>query len=166
MINIRKATVDDLPGMKFVYRKAFKREAIDFKKLLRGDSDYHTFIAVDDIGDVVGMVTLWREDGRWTVMNLAVHPDYQGEGIGKFLLVSALVQFAMTYGYVGLYWKVKTDNVESLNFYLKNGATIVEAVNEDGISKMVMSYDLTNLRGATVQGAYSRLGMSVPSRCR
>lgn len=88
-----------------------------------GDHDPTTFHFGVFYGDqVIGCLTFIRKDWEnhpaWQLRGMAIHPDYQGKGVGKWLLQEAetwlLEQFA-----IRLLWcNARTDAVP---FYQKQG---------------------------------------------
>ena len=66
------------------------------KKYLKEHSDYGTIdYAINDKQEIIGLVR-WNvsEDGEvGYILDLAIHPDYRGQGIAKSFIIKALKSF-------------------------------------------------------------------------
>jgi ribosomal protein S18 acetylase RimI-like enzyme len=76
-----------------------------------------------DHGRLAGNVTLSAESGQrvlWTITNVAVHPDFRGQGIGHELTKAALDQ-ARNKGARSVVLEVETDNAPAQQLYHELG---------------------------------------------
>lgn len=80
------------------------------KKYMEIYSDYYRVALLDDIP--VGYVGVIEDDIR-----ICTHPDYQGLGVGKFMLEEIMKEFPSAYG------KVKINNEASKNLFKSVGFT-------------------------------------------
>lgn len=95
---IRKANIDDAYGLKLCMDFAYEpyKERMQGLRLPPMDSDYEleiehfpTWVVEYQDGKIIGGLILNFEKAYATIVNIAVHPEFQGEGIG-----GALMQFA------------------------------------------------------------------------
>lgn len=92
------------------------------KKYMEIYSDYYRVALLDNIP--VGYVGVINDDIR-----ICTHPDYQGLGVGKFMLEEIMKEFPSAYG------KVKIDNEASKNLFKSVGFTesfIIFTKNSNG----------------------------------
>lgn len=86
-------------------------------------------VARDEINDlVVGFVGIWIVVGEGNITNIAVHPDYRGNGIGDKLL-SSLINLCSDLNCTLINLEVRESNYKAQNLYKKFGFNI------DGIRK-------------------------------
>jgi len=97
--NIRKAIVEDSNGLQKCMELAYSTyiERMNGKRLPPMDVDYSVEIrdyptwVVEKNEEIVGVLIMMFENDHASLANLAVHPKFQGEGIG-----SALMEFSET----------------------------------------------------------------------
>lgn len=92
------------------------------KNYMKVYSDYYRIALLDNIP--VGYVGVIEDDIR-----ICTHPDYQGLGIGKFMLKEIMKEFPSAYG------KVKINNEASKNLFKSVGFTetfIIFTKNNNG----------------------------------
>ena len=88
---------------------------------------------------IVGNVTLTRNGagvrGQWVVSNVAVHPDYQGQGIARRLMLAALDWIRVHKGQK-VVLQVRRNNAVAQTLYEKLGfcryATVVQLIQKSG----------------------------------
>jgi len=88
------------------------------------------FVWLED-GHVVGNISLRRAaaPGGWMVGNVAVHPDWRGQGIGRALVEEA-VQKAARRGAAWIGLEVRQDNDVAIGLYERMGFEIVGTMLE------------------------------------
>lgn len=83
-----------------------------------------------DCGKVVGAASVRRihpYKNGWLVSNVAVHPEWQGQGIGRVLLEAAL-DYARDYGGAWVVLQVRDDNLIARRLYESLGFTEIAEV--------------------------------------
>jgi putative acetyltransferase len=83
------------------------------------DERIHVFVA-DINGKVVGMISLWVGEGRESHtgrITMAVHDAYQGQGIGKMLMLTVIDLADNWLDLVRLELEVFTDNERAVRLY-------------------------------------------------
>jgi len=55
----------------------------DYGSLIRAEA---VTVAIDEAGELAGLIVMWARPDHWYVDNVAVWPDRQGTGIGSTLL--------------------------------------------------------------------------------
>ena len=96
---IRKAVIEDAAGLKNVMESAYSayQERMGGKRLPPMEVDYFSEIrdyptwVVESNGTVVAGLIMMFEDNFASIANIAVHPDFQGRGLG-----GSLMKFAET----------------------------------------------------------------------
>lgn len=114
---IRLATEHDLTDIKRIANQ--NREFIGFvmKVALMDSIQKKSLLVFEDLSGVVGFVHYHpRKDGWHTVHELAVTKSLHSKGVGQQLFNSVPLPIRL---------KTTEDNVKALNFYAKNGMTIV-----------------------------------------
>ncbi|MNK65811.1 TDP-fucosamine acetyltransferase [compost metagenome] len=81
--------------------------------------------AVDESGSLLACVTCFETADAIDMFLVAVHPNHQGRGIGRELLVAVEAE-AVSRGKI-LTTSVVSQNLGAMNFYLRNGFAFSEA---------------------------------------
>src|SRR5690606_33361264 len=87
-------------------------------ELLDNDRAYYLVAKVDD--RAVGYIGVWLVAGEGHVTNVAVHPDYRGQGIG-YRLLKAIEGIALARGHRRMTLEVRTSNDVAQRLYRKLG---------------------------------------------
>lgn len=80
----------------------------------------HYLVLVDDQGDVIAYGGFWKIDNEGHVTNIAVRPDCQGQGYGRYLF-TALLALAADQGIMRMTMEVRASNQAAQHLYNKNG---------------------------------------------
>jgi ribosomal-protein-alanine N-acetyltransferase len=114
---------DDLTAVLDIERRSFPQpwSQAFFEKEL-GTPFAHLTVAVD--GDVrprlVGYTCHWRVTDEVHLLNVAVHPDRRGEGVGR-RLVTAVVDGSRSTGVRAMFLEVRAGNVVARRLYRQLG---------------------------------------------
>ncbi len=76
------------------------------------------YVVVECDGRIMGYAGVWLVADEAHITNVAVHPDYRGQGVGETLL-SALVAIAAGSGARRLTLEVRPSNLPALRLYRK-----------------------------------------------
>jgi ribosomal-protein-alanine N-acetyltransferase len=138
-IEIVKAKVSDIKRIieieELSYSDPWPREIFMVDYLFNSSSEY--FVAKMH-GKIVGFIGIWYEGKKLHVINVAVHPDERGKGIGTNLLLFA-INLAKELGYEAIYLEARKSNVSAQRLYRKLGFKEKEELKgyyqdgEDGI---------------------------------
>ena len=112
------------------------------------DGSFHLAAFDDEVGDVVGVVTLLPEASPhrpsaatpWRLRGMAVHPSRQGQGVGSRLLAAAYDRLRAR-GADAL-WANGRDT--ALGFYERHGWTVLDAAfvtDDTGLPHHVVVFD-------------------------
>lgn len=89
-----------------------------FRKVL----DTSDYISYDDSPMEKGGVIIRKTLDEVEILNIAVHPDYQGQGIGTDLMARVLLYYADVRVYI---LEVAIDNVPAIQLYTSAGFEVV-----------------------------------------
>lgn len=97
---IRHATVEDSGGLEKCMQSAYAsyRARMEGKRLPPMDADYRSEIenypvwVVESEGNIIGALIMDFDNDRASIANIAVSPEFQGQGIGGRLMQHAEVQ--------------------------------------------------------------------------
>lgn len=101
----------------FNVNRGNERRTMEFFE--NGKRDHRFFVAAD--GDrIAGLAFVWDVDRALPWLGIAVRDDYQGRGVGTFLL-NALFDLLRARGYGGLILRTAKNNVGAQHLYEKTG---------------------------------------------
>jgi ribosomal protein S18 acetylase RimI-like enzyme len=147
-MQIRPARVQDLASIQNCARRAYAqyidrigREpppmVADFAaRIVRG-----TIHVVDEDGRVCGFIVLYPRDDHLHVENLAIDPQYQGQGLGRALLDFAEAQ-ARSHRLHAIELYTNEQMTENLEFYPRLGYVETGRRVEDGFSRVYFRKEL------------------------
>jgi GNAT superfamily N-acetyltransferase len=126
--NIRKAVIDDAKNLKICMEIAYSKHLnrLKGKRLPPMDIDYEDEIAsfpvwvAESSIEIVGGLVLVFEDDYVTIANVAVHPNFQGNGLGRGLMDFAESE-AKRRGYLEILLATHVLLAENVSFYLHLG---------------------------------------------
>jgi ribosomal-protein-alanine N-acetyltransferase len=105
----------------------------------------HLWVAMED-GALSGYLCFWMFDSEIQLINIAVHPEKRGRGLGQYLL-KGMIETGVAHGMHQVWLEVRTSNVSARRLYEKLGFTVVgrrpryyRDTNEDAV---VMSLSLS-----------------------
>ncbi|GAB4339492.1 MAG: ribosomal protein S18-alanine N-acetyltransferase [Calditrichia bacterium] len=102
-------------------------------------------VVLEKDGELVGYAVVWKMFEELHVANIAISPDYQGQGLGEYLLQEILkdpgiCQYALL--------EVRESNYRAIRLYEKYGfKTIMKRLQyyKDGETALVMKKDLIKI---------------------
>lgn len=125
---MQKQFVDVVPLTKELVAQVAEIEAISFSEPwsqkayeeICDKEEYLYMAAVDEHGNAIGMCGMLIGPFDAEVMNVAVHPDYRGQGIaGK--MMQTLLQAGIERGVTEFTLEVRVSNVAAIHVYEANG---------------------------------------------
>ncbi len=131
--DIRKATLDDAASLQRLMEAAYSTYEermggnrlppmdVDYAAEIR---DYPTWVAEAN-GVIAGGLIMLFEDGFATIANIAVHPDFQGQGVGGGLM-SFAEQMAKERSYTELRLGTHVLLTENVSLYKHLGWSEIE----------------------------------------
>jgi ribosomal-protein-alanine N-acetyltransferase len=88
-----------------------------FLEDLRENDTSYSFVL--DLGEnIIGYAVCWYYFNELHIGNFAIHPDYQGKGIGSFFLERIFNTFS---DYKAAYLEVRENNLAAIRLYKKFG---------------------------------------------
>ncbi len=91
---------------------------------MQGDEDLYFFVAVDNASRPVAFIIGMHTDDFLEILNFAVTPDFQGQGIGSWLFEYALHEAAVA-GIESVRLEVREGNVPAIALYKAHGLETV-----------------------------------------
>ncbi|NLK97610.1 MAG: ribosomal protein S18-alanine N-acetyltransferase [Epulopiscium sp.] len=121
MIKIIPMKEEHIPGIHEIEKSCFtipwSKEA--FEKELR-ENPLAYYIVAELENTVLGYAGMWVIADEGHITNIAVHPDFQHQGVGT-LLMEHLIDEARSKNFFGLTLEVRESNVKAQNLYKKFG---------------------------------------------
>ncbi len=121
-ITIREATLSDLDAILAIEQLSFtvpwSRDS--FESSLA--SDQITVFAAEKDGRIAGFGCVWVLSPESEILNIAVHPDERGGGVGR-LLLNAMLQSAANKGADTAFLEVRESNTPARTLYETSGFT-------------------------------------------
>ncbi len=104
--------------------------------------EQHGAFVVEENGEIVGVLVLIQTESGMLLDNVAVHPEHQGEGLGRRLLELAESEARnQGYAYLDLYThECMTENIE---MYKRIGYVETERKSEHGYNRVYMQKALS-----------------------
>ena len=146
IFEIKKAVREDVPFIENCVEAAYqhyiermgKRPGPmldDYAAVVR---DHHVFVVKSDGDDAAaGILVLMRQADTVLLDNVAVHPDYQGQGLGKLLMHKAEHQ-AKEWGYDSIILYTHELMTENQAIYQKLGYIETHRIEEKGFNRVYM----------------------------
>lgn len=122
-ISLRPMASDDAPAVKSMLAIGFgweRPEATDEACAERALGDQAETLIIDLDGAAVGSLRVTRDDDTVGVYGFVVHPDHQGQGIGRYVLRRICLQ-ARAEGAERVHLEVAVDNDRALGLYTSLG---------------------------------------------
>ena len=125
---IRRAALDDVKGLRAAVIAAYApvaEQGIGLPPVAEGlDADIrdHLVWVADDRGIILCGIVLALTDGHAHLVNVAVHPDFAGKGLGRELIDTAQSE-AIDLGCTDMSLTTHSDMTSTISFYEKLGWT-------------------------------------------
>ena len=97
----------------------------------------HEAFVAEENGEVVGVLVLIRQDSGMLLDNVAVHPDFQGRGLGRRLIELAETE-SRKHGYAHLELYTHERMTENLEMYNALGYVETARRIENGYQRVYM----------------------------
>ena len=118
-IVIERMTIDDIENVVVVENKCFSTpwsKNSFIRELTENEIALYLVAKVENIA--VGYIGAWKIQNEGHITNIAVHPDYRGQGIGN-MLVSELLSLCEKEGINAFTLEVRRSNIIAQNLYKK-----------------------------------------------
>ena len=149
-IHICPASVTDAPSITACVDAAYRHYesrlgkppgpmSVDYAEVIK---QHEVFVAVSE-GRIVGILVLIRRLETMLLDNVAVHPDFQGQGLGRRLIALAESETKrLRYDEIQLYTNEKM--VENIALYSRLGYVEIGRRSEQGLQRVYMSKRLAD----------------------
>jgi ribosomal-protein-alanine N-acetyltransferase len=123
IVTIRAATIDDLEAILDIEQRAFRKDRFSKRQyiylLTKANSTVYLLVTGKKV--IATAVMLWRRKSRiGRLYNIAVHPDFQGQGMGA-ILMEACEKECRKRGCTVVTLEVRSDNKGAVRFYRDRG---------------------------------------------
>jgi len=118
-IVIERMTIDDIENVVVVENECFSipwSKNSFIRELTENEIALYLVAKVENVA--VGYIGVWRIQNEGHITNIAVHPDYRGQGIGS-MLVSELLSLCSEEGINAFTLEVRRSNIIAQNLYKK-----------------------------------------------
>lgn len=145
-ITLRRMAAEDLPAVHELEQQLFPEDAwplAGFESEL-AQSDTRTYWVYEDAGRVVGYAGLCVVLPIADVQTIAMHPDYQGHGLGRKLL-ALLIKTAGEKNALDVMLEVRFDNPGAIGLYESMGFTTIhrrKGYYKGGVDALIMRLPL------------------------
>ena len=102
----------------------------------------HSAFVVEENGEIVGVLVLIQTESGMLLDNVAVHPEHQGEGLGRRLLELAESE-TRNQGYAQLDLYTHECMTENIEMYKRIGYVETERKTEHGFNRVYMQKALS-----------------------
>lgn len=147
---IRRASAGDVPTLSHIAKAAYSPYVVRMgQKPGPMVSDFAAYVAAgvayvaEASGVAAGYIATYEKDAGQFIENVAVHPDHQGEGIGRALLYFA-EQEADDNCLARLFLYTNVNIIKNLNFYPQLGYVETSRVSEDGFDIIYFEKRITH----------------------
>ncbi|MDY0340340.1 MAG: GNAT family N-acetyltransferase [Coriobacteriia bacterium] len=121
-VSVRAATRADRHDIEDICDQALGETDVDAFGCSFDVLEQENLIAVSD-GRLVGLLSLAVDGGDLAIVLLSVYPEFQGHGVGRALVRSA-VELAAERGLPGVKAAVSNDDIPSFSFYQRHSFVI------------------------------------------
>lgn len=87
------------------------------------ENKFAIYMSASVDGTVIGYAGMWSICGEGHITNIAVHPEFRGNGVGS-LLVEGLIGEAKAEGITRMTLEVRKSNITAQNLYKKYGFAV------------------------------------------
>jgi ribosomal protein S18 acetylase RimI-like enzyme len=143
-VSLRPARATDAPRIRDLVVAAYEPYVHEIGVVPRPMSDdYDQVVATRSVtvaehaGDLVGLLVLHEEEGRFVPENVAVHPEQQGTGLGRRLLDLA-EERAREAGHAAIDLFTHERMTRNIAIYERRGYVQVDRRTEDGRTRVFL----------------------------
>ena len=95
-------------------------------------------VVEDGNGTIAGIIVLLSDAGHLLLLNIAIHPNYQGQGFGRMLIEFA-EQRAAKLGYAEIRLYTHEKMTENISLYIRMGFAEIGRGHQDGYDRVFMA---------------------------
>lgn len=121
MIDVRRATLEDIKKINEINIEAFEKDATkDLEKVIVNPV-YHVFVATKN-NVIVGFFEITIVAGEAEIVFIATKEKYRHQGVADYMM-KFIVDYAKLNGANSLFLEVESSNIPACNLYQKFGFT-------------------------------------------
>lgn len=114
---------EDAAGVEIVEKACFampwSRQSF-WEEAAKKDAYYLLAVDMDDKEKIIGYVGVWFVFGEGQITNVALMPQYQGQGIAS-MMISRIIEIAKEHGIGSMTLEVRPSNQKAIKLYHKFG---------------------------------------------
>lgn len=121
MLDVRKATKNDIKKINEINIEAFEKDATsDLEKVIENPV-YHVFVAtIDDV--IAGFFEITIVAGEAEIVFIATKEKYRHQGVADYMM-NFITDYAKLNGASAVFLEVESSNIPACNLYQKFGFT-------------------------------------------
>jgi ribosomal protein S18 acetylase RimI-like enzyme len=100
-------------------------------------ADKSVSVVEDGNGTIAGIIVLLPDADHLLLLNIAIHPNYQGQGFGRMLIEFA-EQRAAKLGYAEIRLYTHEKMTENISLYIRMGFAEIGRGHQDGYDRVFM----------------------------
>lgn len=121
MLDVRKATKNDIKKINEINIEAFEKDATsDLEKVIENPV-YHVFVATID-GVIAGFFEITIVAGEAEIVFIATKEKYRHQGVADYMM-NFITDYAKLNGASAVFLEVESSNIPACNLYQKFGFT-------------------------------------------
>lgn len=147
-MRISEVSINDLEEILNLEEGVFKKDAFS-RDLMKKLIDKNMFFLKIDKGNLrkklIGFVIIVKEQDQANIINFLIHPKYQHQGYGTYLLQASILKINEQKDIKKIILNVKIDNISAINLYKQFDFQIKEKINNyysSGESSFLMVLNL------------------------
>ncbi|NLO93912.1 MAG: ribosomal protein S18-alanine N-acetyltransferase [Clostridiaceae bacterium] len=113
---VRSMKKQDVDGVYEVERASFTSPWTKYMLVEELSNSKAHYMVIDADGEILGYCGFWKIIDEAHITNVAVHPEYRGQGYGR-VLISAMIQRAKELDVIAMTLEVRVSNDIAISLY-------------------------------------------------
>lgn len=128
---IREAQLNDLSALIDLENKCFDADKRQSQNSIKRSikSEFQDIFVLEELGHIIGSMTLYRYKKSIRLYSIAVSPEFQGQGLGK-LMMAFLLDFTRQQAFEDITLEVEIKEAKLVMFYEKIGFVVESELSD------------------------------------